>query len=809
MKFNVIRHTLSNLPRTVFNQPIPDSPKPRSWVRFLLKIMVALFVIAILSGIAGYFWLRTSLPKIDGTLKLSGLSAPVDITRNEHGVPYIKAGNMKDAVFALGFVHAQDRLWQMDMMRRLGSGRLSEVVGKSALSMDKYMRFMGFSHLAEKFVDDLDPALRSQLDAYAAGVNAYIDGHSGAWPAEYYVLGFRPEPWRLVDTVMWGKIMALHLAHNWKDELLRARMEQKLPAELVAKLWPGNPIDSAITLKNFLPSAEKLQQLSENTPKELGGEMASNIWVVSGEHSETGKPLLANDPHLSLSMPSQWYLAKIITPEVALTGATAPGAPFMILGHNQHISWGFTTTTSDVQDLFIEKLSSEDPTHYVTPDGTQSFVTREETIKIKGQDSVKIAVRSTRHGVVISDLRSDSADVLKDDEVLVLAWPGLYEGDMTSKAIFDLNFAKNWQEFTEALKNFHAPQQNVFYADVDGNIGFYAPAKVPIRKGGNGLLPVPGWSGEYDWSGYIPFEELPHSYNPKQGWLVNANNQIVDEDYSYHISFGFENPASRADRIEQLLASKDKHSLKSFANIQYDYVSLMALDVVKLLEGVITDIANLKRMLDLMKNWDGSMDRNRPEPLFFTAWLYFLHKDTITDVAGDFTDNFLWWRPTAIKNVIAQGINSCTKKLCTDRVSLAAERAFIMLCRRFGDNFHGWKYGEMHSTHLSHNVFGRIPLVRSITDVDIPTNGGKYTVNEATAEMRKDILFKQAHGPGFRGIYDLSNLNDSWFMMTPGQSGNPFSKDWANYAKPWADGKYIKLGELPSNPRGTLVLKPA
>ncbi len=477
-----------------------------------LRVLAGLVLLLALSLAGAFLWLRGSLPQTEGTIAIAGLAAPVEVLRDSDGIVTIRAQGEADGARALGYVHAQDRLWQMDFMRRAGAGRLAEVVGPAALPHDRLMRTLGLYRVARTNLEILPPETRVLLNAYAQGVNADLEHPPRAWPLPFHLLappyGYRPEPWRPTDSLVWSRIMALRLAGNWPDEILRARLSQRLSPEQIDFLWPDYPAAARSTIPDLaaLLDGLPLDRLARETSWIAAESQASNSWVVAGGRTTSGLPILANDPHLSLDAPGQWYLARIETPELTLTGATAPGLPFMVFGHNGRIAWGFTNTHGDVQDFFIEKVVRGDPSRYLTPDGTRAFETRDETIHVAGAESERLTVRSSRHGPIISDVSQRARHAAAPDTVLALAWTALRGDDRTAAAFHGMNRARDWSEFRAALRDFHGPQQNIVYADTTGAIGFMAPARIPIRKRGDGRAPVPGWSGDYDWTGFIPFE---------------------------------------------------------------------------------------------------------------------------------------------------------------------------------------------------------------------------------------------------------------------------------------------------------------
>ena len=794
-------------------------------MKWLWRSLAALPVLLAIGLAGGYLWLRSSLPQIDGEIVLRGLSAPVEVVRDSNAIPHIFARSGHDAYFALGFIHAQDRLWQMDMQRRAGAGRLAEIVGPSALRLDRFVRTMGIYRLAERTYYRLDAPTKAALTAYADGVNAYLAHKAGAWPLEFHLLDYDPEPWVPADSVVWGRLMALRLSTNWQNELLRARLHRKLSGEQVAALWPPYPADGPVTIaanekRNTVDVPHlTLDRLWAALPGGRFGYGASNEWVLDGRLTDTGAPILANDPHLGLSLPSQWYLARIDTPDLTLAGATAPGTPFLLLGHNGQIAWGFTTTYADTDDVFIEQIDPEDPNRYLTAGGPQPIVRREESIKVRGGETVTMNVSETHHGPILDELSGKSpARFLPPGQVLALAAPWLKSDDRTTEAILWLNRATDWPSFKSALERFHAPVQNIAYADVMGNIGIYTPGRIPVRKAGNGYLPVPGWSGEFDWTGFIPFDELPHRYNPPGGLLINANNRIADDNYPHFLSTEW-GETYRARRIGDLLAGHGPHSVETTAEIQADTVSYAARDMLPLmLEAELTG-SRERAAADLLAAWDGRMDRGRPEPLIFTAWFRELNRALYADELGETFEHYWGLRPVVVSRMLQHNREWCddvtteSVESCSGGISTALTTALGGLTERYGDDMGAWRWGVAHYADLRHKILDYVPLLRDFVNIQIETDGGEFTVNRAGTSIRDPAApFSQRHGPSYRGIYDLSNLDNSRFMYATGQSGNPLSPHFRDFAERWRDVEYVELRgskeELATSAIGVLVLTP-
>src|SRR5688572_14286879 len=532
--------------------------------------LALLTLCAVLLGGAGlYLYLGQSLPRTEGEVAVAGLSRPVEILRDAYGIPHIFAATLEDAHFALGYVHAQDRLWQMEMNRRIAAGRLSEVLGPGALESDRFLRTLGVRRVAEANLKRFDAETRRVLDAYASGVNAFL-ASSPVLPPEFWLTRTTPEPWSAADSVGWMKMMAWDLGSNWRSELLRMQLAKSQSMARIHEFlppYPGDPVPEMADLRQLYPGIEK-QPVGVSFLENPDTAAGSNSWAVSGARSASGKPLLANDPHLGLSAPSLWYFAHLHAPGIDAIGGTLPGVPAILIGRNARIAWGLTNAMTDAQDLYLERLDAR-------------FALREERIRVRGAAEEKLEVRVSRHGPVISDVLRAALDAAPRGYAVSLAWTALAEDDLSMQAALRVARAGDWREFNAALRQLHAPMQTVSYADVEGNIGFVAAGRVPVRKPGNdlkGLAPAPGWEARYDWAGWVPYDELPRVFNPPGGAIVNANHKLTPPGYPHAISYEWQLPY-RARRIEALLGAQ-KHTLESFARMQMDVVSLAAQDLL-------------------------------------------------------------------------------------------------------------------------------------------------------------------------------------------------------------------------------------
>jgi len=805
-------------------------------------MMLALLAAA---GAAGSFiWYRqASQPDTAGTLKLPGLRDKVLIVRDGNAVPHIRAADKLDAFYALGFVHAQDRLWQMQMNKRVVAGRLAEILGPGALDTDKFLRTLGIRRNAEAIYARAPAETRAALEAYAAGVNAYIDTRKSPLPPEFLILRTQPEHWEPADTLGWETMMAWDLGANWTQETLRMSLAQVMPVSRINELlapYPGEQpvrtMDYGAFYRHLAPLATAMAAVERQAPAGFVEGMGSNNWVVSGAHTRSGKPLLANDPHLGLQAPALWYFARMQAPGLDVTGATLPGMPLVVLGHNQRIAWGFTNTAPDVQDLYIERLQPGNADRYQTPTGWAEFATRTETIHVKGAPDVTLKVRATRHGPVISDVAepvANAARPLGAQYVMAFQWTALRDDDRSFQAGLKMSAATDWASFTEALRDFHSPQQNMVYADVDGNIGFIAPGRVPVRRADNdlkGLAPAPGWDSRYDWTGFIPFEHLPRSYNPGSGMIVTANQRIVGPDYPYFITSEWTVPY-RYQRISSLLAATKDHTMDTFGAIQKDVVSLAVRDALPLLLAapVSRDPARPEReraMFEALRKWDGTMDAARAEPLVATAWLRELSRRLFEDKVGEPLFARMWEQRNVqqpmlniLRNPKGLGAYWCDKphstesEGCDDAIADAWNQAMADLTRRYGDNPQRWRWGEAHVARSEHKPFGKVEYLDSLFNLRVPTGGDTYTVNAGRHNLRDEKApFESTHAASLRAIYDLSDLEASRFMDSTGQSGNALSPHYRDWTGKWAAVQYLTIPSLRATPGqaafDTLVLAP-
>jgi penicillin amidase len=754
-------------------------------MRFSLRIVAVLTIVLFLGGAGGYLYLRQSLPQTKGELQLSGLGAAVEVLRDRHGVPHIFAASLEDAHFALGFVHAQDRLWQMEMNRRIGSGRLAEVLGPNALDADRFMRTLGLRRVAEENLRSYDAETRRLLDAYAAGVNAFL-GSDPVLPPEFWLLRITPEPWSALDSIVWTKVMAWDLGGNWRSELLRMRLSRTLALERIQEFLPPYPGDAPPPLpdlKSLYSGIEKKvlpnSSFSRLEPDSVPG---SNSWAVSGARSASGKPLLASDPHLGLTAPPVWYFAHLSAPGMDAIGGTLPGVPAILVGRNDRIAWGLTNTGADVQDLYLERLDSR-------------FERREETIRVKGAADERLAVRHSRHGPVISDVARTILESTPRGYALALAWTALAPDDLSMQAALKLSRARDWPEFLGAARMLHAPPQSASYADADGNIGFIAAGRVPVRKRANdlrGLAPAPGWDERYDWAGYVPFEELPRAFNPPDGAVILANHKIVPPKYPHHITYEWQ-PPYRARRIGELLSGREKHDLASFKRMQADAVSLAVRELLPRFAAANPEHEVTRKLAA----WDATMAAERDEPLIMAAWWREFARAVYADELGPMFRANWSARAVFMDNVLSGQAHWCDDvrtpqpETCHRLLIDSLENALEDLKRRYGNQ---WRWGDAHVARHRHRPFSREEWLQRIFDIRVPSAGDAYTVNAGAVDFGAESEpFANRHAPSLRAISDLAQPQASVFIHSGGQSGNPLSVHYRDFAAAWARGDYVPM----------------
>lgn len=826
------------------------------WVR---RTLVALLVLVVILALAGVWMSRRSFPAVSGDAVLPDLDGPVTITRDTEGIPHIGARTTHDLFMAQGYVHAQDRFWQMDTWRHIGAGRVSEMFGADQVDSDAFLRTLGFARLAEQEYQSAPAELQAGLDAYAAGVNAYLDERPGgsALSLEYSVLGlqnggYSPEPWKPTDTLTWAHVMAWDLRSNMDEEIDRSILSGIVGRDRTEQLYPPYPSDHPIivpqgvgaqsaTLTPLTPEATTaLEGVKDNLAAIealLGGPIdgiGSNNWVVDGSRTASGEPLLANDPHLGIQLPSIWYEVDLWCERVGpdcpyrVAGFSFPGAPGVVIGHNENVAWGFTNEAPDAMDLFIEHTDGQG--NYEVDGEWKPFDVRHETIKVAGGDDVDLEIDSTGHGPVISgrfgpldDIDNGGID-LPDSYAVTLRWQAL-EPATVFQALLGFDAASDWDEFRQAASYFDIAPQNVVYADREGNIGYQATGEIPIRGSGDGRYPAPGWMSEYDWDGYIPFDDLPRIFNPDSGMIVTANQPVVDSSYRYFIGidhdYGF-----RAKRISDLLTSASALEPTDMVAIQMDDYDASAATVVPEVMALASDDPAIAAIQDVLSAWGkGStpyqMRADSPGAAAYAAVWRHLLADTFDDelpedmraggssryfqVVANLlqTPNDPWW----------DDVDTDQKETATDILIRAVVEAHTELTESLGQDPSRWRWGDLHVGSFENQTLGQsgIGPIEAIFNrtADPEISGGSSIVN-ATGWMAPDGYGLVAL-PSMRMVVDLSNLAHSVAVNTTGQSGHAYNRHYFDLNHAWATGDTHPMRFGPdsvSDPEGVLELVP-
>jgi penicillin G amidase len=785
-----------------------------------------------LTGVAGvgafglwYQLFRRPLPRTSGRMRLRGLEAPVDVVRDRFGVPHIRSRGAIDLAFSIGFCHGQDRLWQLEFFRRAVAGRLCEFAGPDMLHVDRLMRALGLYRIAQRETTQLEAAVRTRLTAYAAGVNAAIE-NAAALPIEFQILRLEPEPWSVTDMLASAKLFALGLSTNWEMELFRAQLVRDAGEELTARLEPQYPRANPVVVSpgqayggRGVDIAEQIARVKEQIglTTHAGG---SNNWVVAGERSVTGRPLLACDPHLSTTIPGLWYEADLCCDEYRVRGATLPHSPDPVYGQTRYAAWGFTNVMADIQDLYVERFNPDDDRLYEFEGDWRSAEVVREEIRVKGRSKPELLdVKITHHGPIVNEALNAS-----DEQPLALSWTAL-QYPLLSDVSIGVVRARSGQEVVSATAGHSAPPLNMLWADSGGNIGYKLIGKLPVRRGDCPDLPKPGWTGEFEWDGIVPFEELPEVVNPGSGFLVTANNRIVGDDYPHHITSEWMT-GYRAQRIEDGLGERERHSLEDFARLQVDVYSYPGVETVHRLSRLHPRTQRETRAIEWLKSWDGQLDAETVAGTIYHAFTLQL-SHTLVDAAirpPHLRERYLnksavglipvvsspWRFQARLLELWDEGDPSWftspdhPKGRAWDDVALEALSAALdRLERRFGRDLDGWRWGKVHGVEFSH-PFGRANAVfERIFNRRAETGGAGETVLQSGYEPLQP--FTGTWGPVYRMLADIGDPARSRWQSSTGQSGQPGSRHYDDRIADWRDGRtnpaYLDEHELRASGR--------
>ena len=821
---------------------MPDVNKTptRAGRRWRWRIVLTLVVVVAVMAALVFWRVRAPLPATSGTVAVDGLRGRVEIVRDADAVPHIRANDEADALFGLGYVHAQERLWQMEFQRRVAYGRLSEIAGPEGLPADRLLRTIGLARAAREAWPKIDGRSRALIEAYVAGINAFLAGHhGGGLPVEFALLRTSPEPWTGVDVVAWQKTMALNLSANWREELLRVQLEARVGADGAAALMPAYTPGGPVILPTdaVLRARPTGARAPGTVPAPAGGPVAiapgavadmtvlaaiidrldvapplgggSNNWVVSGARTITGRPLLANDPHLAGQAPAVWYLAHLTGGALDVIGATLPGVPGVMIGRNQRIAWGITALLGDVQDLYLERVNTRDQAEYAG--GLEPVRVVRETIKVRGQADVPLRVRLTRHGPIVSD-------VLEHPQAtLAFRWTGLDPDDATAECFIRVNLAASWPQFTEALRRMHVPLLNFVYADVDGNIGYYGPGAYPVRSAGDGTRPVPGWTGDHEWRGYLHESEWPWAYNPSRGYLLSANNKVASEGFPFALGSSWEAPY-RAARIAELIEGTSKLAVEDMYRMQRDVRSAQAAVVLPfLLSARPLDSAGREAM-DFLRDWDGTLDGSSPQAALYEAWYDATLRGLVEDELGeDLASEYLSRRSTAAKalDTFIQSGNTAwcddvrteEPETCETLLGRTLQRALAEMGGRQGtSNVSKWRWDRVNAARFPHRPLDAVPLLSRVFSRTVPRGGDAFTITPVMP-IEGDVFVSS-----YRQIIDLAGADSSHFVIPMGQSGHIWSDNYANMLDAWNRTQYVPMRftklAVDEAARATFVLEP-
>lgn len=783
------------------------------WIKNTIGIIISLIVILIVLIVGSVYMLQSSLPKYSGALTSVNCINNIDIYRDNHAVAYIDAKNDYDVYFALGFVHAQERLFQMDLSRRAGEGRLSEIFGNKTTFYDKLFRTIGLNELVKKNFENYDEKTQNILISYSNGVNHFIENFPEKYTIEFDILGYEPYLWKPEHSLLIAKLMAWELNISWWSDVAFTHLIQKLGEEKVKDILPnfdenGPTIIPPETKKYSLIPLD-LINIDKKFRKFLGSvgtHIGSNNWVVNGNKSESGKPIIANDPHLGFAVPGKWYVASLQSPNISIDGFTLPGIPGVVIGKNKNISWVLTNVMADEADFYVEKLDSNEINYFFKEEWIP-LQTKVDTIIVKDSSDVIFEVKKNHRGPIISDIHNYNKlfpNDIQKSAAISMKWSAL---DFSNEilAFHKINTASNWDEFRDGLSLFHTPGQNFVYADSSGNIGYTAGVKLPKRKNDSPSFIYDGTTDKYDWDDYVPFSENPQLFNPSENYIASANNKTIME-YPYHISNVWE-PDSRIIRITELLNSKEKHCINDFKKYQVDFYSHYAKKMLPYIFNAFVNYEindpNIKSALKILKQWDFVMSEQSQVPSVYAVFFQHLLSNIFKDELGEelfreyvFLANIpLRVVPKLLEENQSDWFDNISTKIVEDRdeiIRLSFIQAIEYLEKELGQDLKYWQWGKIHKVTFKHFFHGSSFLLDMLLDIGPYEIGGDGTTI-FNSEYYLSEPYENKLGPSMRYIYDFSNPDEFEFILPTGQSGHFFSDHYSDMTKFWLDGKYIKV----------------
>ncbi|MCC5960585.1 MAG: penicillin acylase family protein [Rhodobacteraceae bacterium] len=805
--------------------------------RWLVYILSGLLALTALAALAFYFFLSRSLPDYNEDFMLDGLNAPVEILRNTHNVPHIFGEHDDDVFFGLGFAHAQDRLWQMQVLRRTAQGRLSEMFGRRTLRTDELMRRLDIYGLARASFDVQDAATQDALRAYANGVNAWLrltsDRARGRGAPELFMFRAETPLWQPADSLAILKLLSVQLNSQISTEVLRARASALLDNDRLRDLMPDAPgagmaeVPEYSSLFPDLPASTQVaafdDPLSPVRPYSLAG--ASNSFAAAPARAAGDGALLANDPHLELTAPAMMYLARLELSSGGVIGATIPGIPAILSGRSNALGWGITSAYVDDSDVFIEELNPENSGQYRTPDGWAEFETRGSIIRVKDEDPLTLTLRWSQNGPVLSGALYDLGTVTPPGHVATIGWTALTSDDTTMSAAIRLMQSQTIEQAIDAGELFVAPAQNLMLATRD-RIAMQTVGHLPRRDADHqtqGRMPAPGWRAENRWLGTLPYSANPRFVDPESGILGNTNNKILDRPFPLHVSHDW-GDTQRITRFLHLMRARSVHTRDSFIEAQLDTVSPAARLLLPLVaadlwfsgeaapEGTRAHLR--QRALSLLADWNGEMNEHLPEPLIYSAWMRALQTRLIRDELGPLEDAFIHVNPDFIERVFRDTdgaaewcnvVQSSVRESCTDMALLALDEALLRLTERYGTSVESWRWGDAHTATHRHAALGDAPGLRAFVNIRQSTSGGDHTLMRARTSGRDPDPFANVHAAVYRAVYDFADPESSVFILSTGQSGHPLSRHYDDLGELWRRGEYIPMTLDPDLARGGAV----
>lgn len=781
--------------------------------KIIIGIISTIVVLITAFYISSYYLLKSYLPNYNGKTETELIDDAVVIYRDSLGIPFVISQNEFDAVFALGFLHAQERLFQMDVARRAGEGRLSEVFGSKTVPFDKMFRTLRIKKVVDEFFPLIDAHGKNILNAYADGVNFYLDEYEGKYSVEFDLLGYRPEKWQPEHSLMIAKLMAFELNMSWWSDIAISHLLQIFDEEKVKEIIPDYPENAPTIIPSNLSTAPSITLDLIRTDRDFrnfmgltGTHIGSNSWVVNSNKSSSGKPIIANDPHLAFQVPGKWYIIVIRSDNLNVEGFSIPGLPAIVIGKNKNISWALTNVMADDSDYYIEKFDSSN-TKYLLDGNWRDLQIEKDTIFVKDSLNAEIEIKLTHRGPVVSEAHAFNElfpNELQNKANISMRWTA-HEFSDEVKGILKINKAKNWNEFLDGVKEFTVPGQNFIYADDEGNIGYICAARLPIRQSVSPTLVYDGTTSASDWKGFVPFEEMPKLFNPAQNYIASANNKTIS-NYKYHISNLWE-PSSRIERINEFLRSKEIFSEEDFKVLQMDFTSHYAMKIVPYIlnafKNAKVDDENLKTTLELLQKWDFVLDAKSQTPAIYNVFLVHLLKNIFEDEMGEELFNEYIFLANIPYRVILEllekprstwfnNINTNEVENRDDIIRLSLVDALVFLEEKFGKNLATWQWGELHQIEFKHFFDGVNPIIDNIVNVGpFPIGGDGTTVFNTEYSFTEPYLNRL--GPSMRYIFDFSKPDEFLYVLPTGQSGHIISPNYKNMTKHWLAGNYIKI----------------